>query len=92
MAGSHRERSSDCLLSVLICRSASGRQFRGAAAAGLGAVGLQRGARADLLVVDASDPALADRGPDRLLDVQVFSIPTRPFARVMVGGRWVIGT
>jgi len=61
----------------------------GAAAAGLGTTGLQPGARADLLVVDAADPALAERSADSLLDALVFSSPTRPFARVMVGGRWV---
>ncbi|HSB24571.1 MAG TPA: formimidoylglutamate deiminase [Burkholderiaceae bacterium] len=63
----------------------------GAAAAGLGAAGLREGARADLLVVDTDDPALADRDDDHLLDTLVFSSPTRPFARVMVGGRWVVG-
>ena len=61
----------------------------GAAAAGLGLTGLQRGARADLLVVDGDDPALAGRDDEHLLDTLVFSSPTRPFARVMVAGRWV---
>jgi len=60
----------------------------GAAAAGLGAWGLQRGARADLVVVDATDPALAREDNTQLLDTLVFSSPTREFARVMVGGRW----
>jgi formimidoylglutamate deiminase len=60
----------------------------GAAAAGFQACGLQAGARADLVVVDADDPALAGRSPEHLLDTLVFSSPTRPFARVMVGGRW----
>lgn len=63
----------------------------GAAAAGLAPGGLQRGARADLLVVDRQDPALAGCDNDHLLDTLVFSSPTRPFARVMVGGRWVAG-
>jgi len=63
----------------------------GAAAAGLGKAGLQAGARADLLVVDDTDPALAGRPVERLLDTLVFSSPTRPFARVMVAGRWVVG-
>jgi formimidoylglutamate deiminase len=62
----------------------------GAAAAGLGTSGLQVGARADLLVVDAADPALAQRDDANLLDTLVFSSPTREFARVMVGGRWVV--
>ncbi|MFI4932517.1 MAG: formimidoylglutamate deiminase [Burkholderiales bacterium] len=61
----------------------------GAAAAGMGAWGLQVGARADLVVVDTTDSALADRDGDCLLDTLVFSSPTLAFARVMVGGRWV---
>jgi formimidoylglutamate deiminase len=61
----------------------------GAAAAGFNAWGLQPGARADLLVIDATDPALAERAPDHLLDTLVFSSPVRPFTRTMVGGRWV---
>ena len=61
----------------------------GAAAAGFKHWGLQSGARADLLVIDAQDPALADVDPDHLLDALVFSSPARPFAQVMVGGRWV---
>ena len=64
----------------------------GAAAAAMGAWGLQVGARADLTVVDASDPALAERDGDSLLDTMVFSSPTLAFARVMVGGRWVATT
>jgi formimidoylglutamate deiminase len=63
----------------------------GAAAAGFTAWGLQAGARADLLVIDADDPALEDRRADNLLDTLVFSSPARPFARVMVAGRWVNG-
>ena len=62
----------------------------GAAAAGFGAWGLQAGARADLLVIDADDPALADQSPEHWLDTLVFSSPVRPFARVMVAGRWVV--
>jgi len=61
----------------------------GAAAAGFGAWGLQRGARADLVVLDATDPALDERAGDALLDTLVFSSPTRAFARVMVQGRWL---
>jgi len=64
----------------------------GAAAAGFGKAGLQAGARADLLVLDATDPALAQRPVESLLDTLVFSSPTRPFARVMVAGRWLVGS
>src|SRR5688500_13174698 len=63
----------------------------GAAAAGFAACGLQVGARADLLVLDGADPALIDVDNDHLLDTLVFSSPVRPFARVMVAGRWVVG-
>lgn len=63
----------------------------GAAAAGLGKAGLQAGARADLLVVDDTDPALVERPLESVLDTLVFSSPTRPFARVMVAGHWVVG-
>jgi formimidoylglutamate deiminase len=62
----------------------------GASAAGLRHWGLQPGARADLLVIDAHDPALADREPEHWLDTLVFSSPVRPFRRVMVAGRWVV--
>ena len=61
----------------------------GATAAGFQRWGLQAGARADLVVIDSADPALDGRSPEHLLDTLVFSSPTRPFARVMVGGRWV---
>ena len=60
----------------------------GAAAAGFAQWGFQVGARADLLVVDPSDPALRGLPADHLLDGLVFTAPTRPFARVMVAGRW----
>jgi formimidoylglutamate deiminase len=60
----------------------------GAAAAGHARWGLQAGARADLLVLDPADPALADRDADHRLDTLVFSSPARPFARVMVQGHW----
>jgi len=64
----------------------------GAAAAGLGAWGLQRGARADMVVIDQADSALADRNAGNLLDTLVFSSPTRAFARVMVAGQWAAGS
>ena len=61
----------------------------GAAAAGLAGWGLQPGARADLLLVQAQDPALVGLPRTHLLDGLVFGAPTRPWARVMVAGRWV---
>lgn len=60
----------------------------GAAAAGFERWGLRPGARADLLVLDTRDPALRGLPADHLLDGIVFAAPARPFARVMVAGRW----
>lgn len=62
----------------------------GAAACGESAWGLVAGARADALLADPADPALLGIPPDRWLDAQVFSSPTRPWQAVMVAGRWVI--
>jgi formimidoylglutamate deiminase len=60
----------------------------GAAAARHGAWGLVPGARADLLVADSAEPALAGVPPGRTLDALVFSSPGRPWLDVMVAGRW----
>jgi formimidoylglutamate deiminase len=62
----------------------------GAAAAGLSRWGLVAGARADLLLVDRHDDALRDIDVEHTLDALVFSSPVRPFAAVMVAGRWVV--
>jgi formimidoylglutamate deiminase len=61
-----------------------------AGAAGQGAWGLLAGARADALLVDPSADALLGVAPERSLDALVFSSPTRPWADVLVAGRWVI--
>lgn len=61
-----------------------------AGAAGLGCWGLQRGARADLLVVDLQDHALLGVPNDHLLDTLVFSSPGRPWRDVMVAGRFIV--
>jgi formimidoylglutamate deiminase len=60
----------------------------GAAAAGFARWGLEVGARADLLVIDPREAALGGLPADHLLDGVVFAAPARPFARVMVAGRW----
>jgi formimidoylglutamate deiminase len=60
----------------------------GAAAAGWLKAGFTVGARADLLVVDAADPALAGVLPAHCLDAVVFAAPGHPFARTLVAGRW----
>lgn len=61
----------------------------GGAAMGPRRWGLVAGARADLLVIDTQDTALLGLPRTHLLDGLVFAAPTRPFARVMVAGRWV---
>ena len=63
----------------------------GAAAAGLGAWGLQAGARADALVADPGCSALRGIPASRQLDAMVFSSPARPWQQVMVAGRWAWG-
>ena len=60
----------------------------GGRAAGHRRWGLERGARADLLVVDLDEPAFAGVARDGWLDALVFAAPARPFAATLVGGRW----
>ncbi len=60
----------------------------GAAAAGFSRWGLVAGARADLLVLDPQDAALAGLPASHLLDGVVFAAPVRPFSAVMVAGAW----
>ncbi len=62
----------------------------GAAAAGHAQWGLQVGARADALVVNASQAALLGMPDSRTLDALIFSSPAVPFDEVMVAGHWVI--
>ena len=63
----------------------------GQAAAGFACWGLQPGARADLLVLDAGDAALTGLPTERLLDGVVFAAPRDPFQRTLAAGRWVGG-
>jgi formimidoylglutamate deiminase len=52
---------------------------------------IEVGRRADLLVLDENDPALAEQSAAHLLDAAIFG-PARHVVRdVMVAGRWVIG-
>ena len=60
----------------------------GATAAGQSTWGLVAGARADLLVLNESDPALIGVPQSHTLDGVVFAAPATPFARAMVAGRW----
>ncbi len=64
-------------------------QRGGAAAAGFAHWGLEVGARADLLVLNTDDSALAGVAHQHLLDATIFAAPAAPFAAVMVAGRWV---
>jgi formimidoylglutamate deiminase len=48
------------------------------------------GRRADLVVLDADDPALAGQPADALLDAAVFGPCRHPVRDVMVDGRWVV--
>jgi formimidoylglutamate deiminase len=61
----------------------------GASAAGHAVAGLQVGARADLVLINDQDPALAGLPPSHLLDAVVFASAAQPFGSVMAGGRWL---
>ena len=62
----------------------------GGAAAGQQRWGLVVGARADLLVLDAAEPAWLGVPADHRLDALVFGAPARPFAEVIVAGHRVL--
>ncbi len=51
---------------------------------------LAAGARADLLVLDGDDPALAEQPPEDLLDAAVFGPCRKPVRDVMSGGEWIV--
>jgi formimidoylglutamate deiminase len=73
-----------------------GRTLYAAAASGGGraqarsAGAIARGCRADFVVLDSNDPALAAQPVDAVLDAAVFGPCRRPVRDVMVGGRWVV--
>ena len=60
---------------------------RGAQACGAVAAGLQPGADADWLVLDASDPALAGCSTDTVMGAWLFAPARHPPLSVGVGGR-----
>jgi formimidoylglutamate deiminase len=62
----------------------------GAQASGQAPTGIQVGAPADLVALDADDPMLAGHDDDSRLDALVFSGYPLPVERVMVGGNWVV--
>ncbi len=51
---------------------------------------LEKGARADLIVLDPATPTLAQRTGDRLFDALVFAGNQNPVKDVMVGGVWQV--
>ena len=62
----------------------------GAGAAGLGPWGLQPGARADFLVLDAQDSALLGVPAKHTLDALVFSSPTQAISEVYVAAERMV--
>ena len=75
--------------------SIGGGLYRQALAGGTQALGQQAGAivvqcRADLLVMNADDVALAEHTGDALLDAAIFGPCRQPVRDVMVGGAWVV--
>jgi formimidoylglutamate deiminase len=62
----------------------------GARALALPAGRLAAGCRADLVVLDADEPALAGQPQEALLDAAIFGPCRRPVRDVMVAGRWVV--
>ena len=62
----------------------------GARAAGRPVGALEPGRRADLLVLDAAHPNLADAGPADVMNRLIFCGSDNLVRDVMVGGRWVV--
>ena len=62
----------------------------GAAALSRRAGAIAIGLRADLVVLNRDDPALAEVPRDALLDAAIFGPCRRPVCDVMVGGRWQV--
>jgi formimidoylglutamate deiminase len=62
----------------------------GAQAMAVAAGAIAPGCRADLVVLDAADPALAEQGVAALLDAAIFGPCRRPVRDVMVAGRWAV--
>ena len=48
------------------------------------------GYRADIVVLDIDDPALASQASEAVLDAAIFGPCRRPVRDVMSGGRWVV--
>ena len=48
------------------------------------------GMRADLVVLDGDDPALAEQPIEHVLDAAIFGPCRRPVRDLMSGGRWIV--
>jgi len=67
------------------------RAARGGAQALAQPVGaLDVGQRADLVVLNPFDPALAGQAPDDILDAAIFGPSRAPVRDVMAGGKWIV--
>ena len=67
------------------------RAARGGAQAVAQPVGaLEAGRRADLVVLNPSDPALAGQAADDILDAAIFGPSRAPVRDVMAGGKWIV--
>jgi formimidoylglutamate deiminase len=51
---------------------------------------LEVGRRADLIVLNAADPALAGQAHDDVLDAAIFGPSRMPVRDVMAGGKWIV--
>jgi formimidoylglutamate deiminase len=72
--------------STLWARAARG----GAQALGQATGAIATGLRADLVVLNADDVALAEQQPEDMLDAAIFGPARAPVRDVMAGGRWVV--
>jgi formimidoylglutamate deiminase len=68
-----------------------GRAARGGAQALAQPMGaIVAGRRADLVVLDPDDVALAEQAPEDVLDAAIFGPARAPVRDVMAGGRWIV--
>jgi formimidoylglutamate deiminase len=83
------------LLALTPGESVGGYLYRAACAGGAQALAqpvgaIAPGCRADLVVLNTNDPALAEQSGDDLLDGAIFGPSRAPVRDVMVGGKWQV--
>ncbi|MDI3258285.1 MAG: formimidoylglutamate deiminase [Sinobacteraceae bacterium] len=83
------------VLAFAVRESLGARLYRTACAGGAQALGqkigrLEAGYRADWIVLNTDDPALAEHEGDGLLDAAIFGPARAPVRDVMVAGRWCV--